>query len=251
MNKCDCCLINDIALSFDIDWAPDFIIDYTAELLIKKNIKATWFITHNSEAIERLSEHRDIFDLGIHPNFLENSTQGNTIKSVMDYVMEIVPNAVSVRTHGMYYSAQISEIFSSEYGLKYDSSIYLKNMPFIQPQNIYYGDNLLIRMPYFWEESGEMMNPEPSFDIDNKYKECGLKIFDLHPIHIFLNSNTIESYNQIKSNIDIELCVKDDVMKFVNHDKGTRSFLLDLISEFGTVINNISCIGNEWIKQIG
>lgn len=41
-------------LTLDIDWAPDFIIDEVVSILVKNNVKATWFITHNSPAIDRL-----------------------------------------------------------------------------------------------------------------------------------------------------------------------------------------------------
>ena len=40
-----------VILTFDIDWAPDFIIKDIAEVLIKKNIPSVWFVTHESEIL--------------------------------------------------------------------------------------------------------------------------------------------------------------------------------------------------------
>ena len=57
------------ALTFDIDWAPDYAIKYCLELLESAGCKATFFTTHstpvNSEIIHR--GH----NLGIHPNFCQ------------------------------------------------------------------------------------------------------------------------------------------------------------------------------------
>ena len=61
-------------LTFDTDWAPDYTIDYVSEKLEKAKIKSTWFITHDSPAIQRLVNN-PLFEVGIHPNFLSNSTQ--------------------------------------------------------------------------------------------------------------------------------------------------------------------------------
>lgn len=237
-----------IALSFDIDWAPDFVIDFTAQILVRNNIKATWFITHKSEAVERLFKYPELFDLGVHPNFLEHSTQGRNKSEIMNFVMNIVPDAKTVRTHGMYYSAEISKLFAQKYGLKFDSSIYLKEMPDIRPQNIYYEDNLLIRLPYFWEESGEMMNPKPSFNIGQRLDYSGLKIFDFHPIHIFLNSKSMKNYNNLKKSFDLNVCLEKDIQPFVNKGLGARTLLLDLIEQVGFDIDNIARIGDSWIK---
>lgn len=47
-------ILNQIVLSFDIDWAPECAIEFVADILIEKQIKATWFVTHDSPAIQRL-----------------------------------------------------------------------------------------------------------------------------------------------------------------------------------------------------
>ena len=65
----------EIALTFDIDWAPDWAIDLTAGILREREVRATWFVTHESPAVDRLREDSELFELGIHPNFLPGSTQ--------------------------------------------------------------------------------------------------------------------------------------------------------------------------------
>ncbi len=46
--------MNDVVLTVDVDWAPDFTIDFVAEQLIAHKVQATWFVTHWSPAIARL-----------------------------------------------------------------------------------------------------------------------------------------------------------------------------------------------------
>jgi len=38
-----------IALTLDIDWAPDWMIEKVAEMLLKYGVKATWFATHRNK----------------------------------------------------------------------------------------------------------------------------------------------------------------------------------------------------------
>ncbi|HEY8645027.1 MAG TPA: hypothetical protein VIL77_04030 [Gaiellaceae bacterium] len=66
----------DCFLTLDVDWCPDSAIDDVAELLIERDVPATWLVTHTSPAIDRLRLRADLFELGIHPNFLPGSTHG-------------------------------------------------------------------------------------------------------------------------------------------------------------------------------
>jgi hypothetical protein len=61
--------MNDVVLTIDTDWAPDCTIDFMAEQLIARQVRATWFVTHMSPAIARLKQYPKLFELGIHPNF--------------------------------------------------------------------------------------------------------------------------------------------------------------------------------------
>ena len=148
--------INDVVITFDVDWAPDFAIDKTADILIENQLKATWFLTHDSKAVRRLFEHRDLFELGVHPNFMPGSTQGCSYHNIMSYLMNIVPNAKVVRTHAMFYSASLSRMFALDFGLETDSSIFLAEVPHIIPYEVFYGDKTFIRMPYWWSDDGEI-----------------------------------------------------------------------------------------------
>ncbi|MCX6250457.1 MAG: hypothetical protein NTX61_06875 [Bacteroidetes bacterium] len=154
-------ILNNYLISIDIDWAPDAAIDAMAKILIKKNIKATWFVTHNSPAIDRLKERKELFELGIHPNFLPNSTQGKSMKEIMDYVMAIVPYATSLRTHTLVQSSILLKDIVELYPITIDSCIFLRETPNIQPHVLYFKKNgkPLIRLPFFWEDDAEIYSP--------------------------------------------------------------------------------------------
>src|ERR1017187_7044133 len=94
-----------VALTLDIDWAPDFVIDFAADLLIRRRVKATWFVTHSSPAVDRLRDHPELFELGIHPNFLPGSSQGKTVAEVLSFCRACVPEARSMRTHALVQSS--------------------------------------------------------------------------------------------------------------------------------------------------
>jgi peptidoglycan/xylan/chitin deacetylase (PgdA/CDA1 family) len=67
---------NRVCVTLDVDWASDAMIDQTARILLEHEVPATWFITHASAAVDRLRDHPELFELGIHPNFLPGSTHG-------------------------------------------------------------------------------------------------------------------------------------------------------------------------------
>lgn len=223
--------INDVVITFDTDWAPDFAITKTADILIENRAKATWFITHNSKAIQRLFQHPDLFEIGVHPNFMPGTTQGNDYREVMNYVMNIAPKAKAVRTHGMFYSANISRMFAVDFGLEVDSSIFLAEMPHIIPYEVFYGGRVLLRLPYFWSDDGEMSIKRcPFFSLrDKNFGVPGLKILCFHPIHIFLNSKDMSNYNNLKSRCDIKHCTEEEAEPYINQGTGSGLLLMEII----------------------
>ena len=192
---------DDIVLTFDIDWAPEYAIEHTIDVLAASRTKATWFVTHDSPGVRKLLQYPELFEVGVHPNFLEGSTQGSTYHAVMQHVMAIVPNARCVRTHGMVYSAALSRMFAVDFKLQVDSSIFLAGMPHISPREVFYGEEVLLRVPYFWSDDGEMtIERHPSFSFcARKFAAPGLKVLCFHPIHVFLNSDSMQTYSEWKA----------------------------------------------------
>jgi hypothetical protein len=187
--------MNEIVVTFDTDWAPDYVIDHAAKYLLKEKIKSTWFITHDSPAIRRLMNHCDLIEVGLHPNFLQGTTQGIKPMDIIANLRTVAPMAVAIRTHGMVYSAYFARLFA-DLGFKIDSSVYLGGMPRIKPFITKYScGSKITRMPYFWTDDGELMKDVVE---ENPNYPPGLKIFCFHPIHFMLNTSTWSQYLKFK-----------------------------------------------------
>ena len=150
-----------ILITLDIDWASDFTIKKVDEILKEKNIKATWFVTHKSAYLKNLSKNRN-YELGIHPNFLSNTTQGKTPKEILKKLKKIVPSAVSLRTHSLHQNSHLLSLYK-DYGIKFDTSLLLYKTKNIKPH--YHPLFELHRVPFFWEDDVEVYekNPDWSF----------------------------------------------------------------------------------------
>lgn len=221
---------NDFVLTLDVDWAPDFAIDYVAQVLLENRVKATWFITHQSEAIERLRENTELFELGIHPNISPGSTQGKTEDEVLAHVMNIVPGAISMRTHRLYQSTEFLVKAATEYGILIDVSLFLPRAACLQPHRLKWYGSSLWRIPYFWEDDSEHFEDEPIWNLsDHRLNDSGLRVFDFHPIHIALNTERFERYDNLKRVRPLKSWDGEFIEAHINRGKGPRSLFLELV----------------------
>ena len=76
-------------ITFDIDWAPDFMIQNIMDQLEAAGVKSTWFITNDTPALERMRQFPDLYELGIHPNFLPGSSHGSSVDEVLNNLMDL------------------------------------------------------------------------------------------------------------------------------------------------------------------
>jgi len=221
---------NEILLTFDTDWCPDYVIEYVLHELEKCGVKSTWFVTHQSPIIEKMRKNK-LIELGIHPNFHPDSTQGKDIDEIMNHMLEIVPDAVSARTHTLFWTGRLLNEFK-KYGIRYDSSLLLYRSDNIEPHR--YNSTNLTRFPIFWEDDIALME---GYDIMPDLRSKGLKILNFHPIHIFLNSCNLDNYNKGKKD--------GDWRSHVN----PYSAGLDVV--FRTVIETMSVGKTLTLKELG
>ena len=227
-------MINEHIITFDIDWAPDFAIKFVADELYRKKIKSTWFVTHASPAIEELKKN-ELIELGIHPNFLPNSSHGKTTNEILQNLLKIIPNAKCIRTHGLYNSSYLYREIARNETLENDSSILMPEIPDLKPHTLYFEDagSPLTRVPIFWEDDIEMYNPKKSWDFKNtKYHVNGMKIFNFHPLHIFVNSNNMDIWNALKDISNLDKLDQNVVNEYVNKDSKGVKDLFEEICEY-------------------
>jgi hypothetical protein len=241
---------NAYLLTLDVDWAPDSAIEFTADLLKKYHVKATWFATHASEQLRKVSELSGLFELGIHPNFLRGSTHGDTEEAVFRHLLNIIPEAKAMRTHSLY---QSTPLLSSaiDYGIHVDLSLLLPRASHLQPHALFFKAKRLIRLPTFWEDDVEMTNPMGCLDFlkSNVVGIPGLKIFSFHPIHILLNSATLDSYEKLKKDGYLATKTLRQVEPYTNMSIGTRTFfeqVCEYVAKEQGKSYTVSDLVNDW-----
>jgi hypothetical protein len=213
-----------LVITFDIDWAPDFAIDAVAEELRSAGVRATWFVTHASPAVDRLRESPDLFELGVHPNFFPQSSHGDSVGEVLDHVKRLVPEARSVRSHGLYHSSRVLAAIARDQELEVDSSVFLPGHLHLRPVTLRLGGGSITRVPYFWTEEYELEQERPDWSLAPILPGDGLKVLDFHPIHVFLNSADGAPYRALKASTpylpDVDVALAESI---VNPGPGTRT----------------------------
>lgn len=189
--------VSGLVLTLDIDWAPDFMIDDVAQILIDRKVKATWFVTHGSPAVDRLRARPDLFELGMHPNFLPGSTHGDTPAEVLASCRALLPEARTMRTHGLVQSTPLLDA-AIENGVEIDVSLYLPHAEHAAPLEYWREGRRLWRIPYVWEDDFEMDRPSPVWSAAPFAGREGLQILNFHPIHVWLNGADMEPYRALK-----------------------------------------------------
>lgn len=214
-----------VALTFDIDWVCDEILNECIDLVENAGVAATWFVTHDTPALERLRAVKE-FELGIHPNFnplLDG--KGGSAEYIIDQMLELVPEAVSVRSHSLVQSSRLHELFHRK-GLIFDCNDFIsqRSKIILQPWRLWNG---MIKVPHFWEDDAECIYKTRTSMHDLLAHE-GIKVFDFHPIHVFLNTEDLTRYDKTREFHSIP----EELLKYRFKGKGTRTMLLNLLSEF-------------------
>jgi hypothetical protein len=185
-------------LTFDVDWASDEVIADTLDLVEAAEVEATWFTTHHTPLLERIRANPK-FELGIHPNFnfllAGDPRNGATAEEVVDRLMAIVPEARSVRSHSLVQGGRLFELFRAK-GLTHDSNAFLPEQSGIalRPWVDWFG---IVRVPYFWEDDFWCDSAQGS-PIEALESRAGLRGYDFHPIHVYLNTERLQRYEDAR-----------------------------------------------------
>ena len=194
------------AITIDLDWAPDYMIEPMADALIQHGVRATWLITHASPSVDALLGHSDLFELGIHPNFRPGSSHGGTPEEVVNHCLALVPSARCVRTHGLVQSTRLLCELGQREALRVDLSLFFRHHQNAQPATFEYRDATLLRLPHVWEDDAEMGRVDANWRLNRILELSGLKILGFHPVHTFLNCPSGESYDEIKRLGPVDAC---------------------------------------------
>lgn len=216
---------NKLYLTFDIDWACDDVLSEVIELIDNAKVAATWFVTHKTPMLDRLRDN-PLFELGIHPNFnfLLNAGSADkmSMEKVIDDLLELVPEATSIRSHSLTQNSQLQEIFKRK-GLTHECNHLIPEQAQIElkPWVLWNG---LIKVPHYWEDDAVCLYKENA-SIPDLLERKGLKVFDFHPIHVFLNTELLDRYESTRAyHRDVSLLAKHRYQGY-----GTRSKLFEIL----------------------
>lgn len=212
------------AMTADIDWAPEFAIEDMLSLFYSADIKITCFATHPSPALSRGSS---LIEVGLHPDYTRPDAQRG-LAGQLDKLQEIFPESKGVRSHRNFFGQNVAQL-AAERGFLYDSSVLLWRQPLCQIHKDQWG---LFRLCYSWEDGiqADMRLPW-SLDVV-PIDSPGLKIFNVHPIFIYLNCPDDNYRRAVVKDYPNLTLAPHDILRGLRFDGyGARRFLTDLLSK--------------------
>jgi hypothetical protein len=223
--------LSDVLLTLDVDWAPDFAIRTAARKLEEAQVRSTWFVTHASPATRELLARPDLFEVGIHPNFLPGSTHGPDPSAVLRHCLSIAPEARSMRSHGLCASTAILGAVIRETDIRVDGTLFLPRTAGLGPVDYYFSGRSLLRIPHFFEDDFEMERPAPAWELAPLLALGeGLKVFDFHPVHVALNSPDMDPYTELKRRCPrLDRAAPQDIVDLVHRGSGAGTLFDEVV----------------------
>ncbi|AMS30171.1 MAG TPA: hypothetical protein DIU09_10685 [Hyphomonadaceae bacterium] len=210
------------SLSCDIDWAPDFAVEDLLCLVESFDIPLTAFATHKSDLLQRPPGWLEV---GLHPDNTRPHAEHGLKRKVLD-LLDLYPDAKGLRAHRNFFGQNIAQM-TAEAGLTYDVSVLNWGMPFCQGQFDQYG---LARLSYCWED-GVHADLNKPWDLSHvPFNGPGLKIFNVHPIFIYLNCPD-DGYRRdvTKGYRNLQDAPFSILKNQVYQGYGARNFLIDIL----------------------
>lgn len=229
-----------LCFTSDVDWASEYSIAETLALFEGYRIPLTMFITHPSAVCAKaISEGR--IQGGVHPNFSPDSSQGCTIDEVLDYCFSLLPQAECFRAHRYYDVNDVMDQMPGR-GILYDSNVctMLDDVfPFLHRSGI-------VRVPVFLEDGGYLLSDFAKESlrlapIKERLFSPGIKVINVHPMHLMLNTPHFSYTRDIKDRLSREewnSLNADSIGKIAYEGEGIRTFLMEMMEE-ASRMNNV------------
>jgi len=217
-----------ICLTVDIEWAPEFVIDWMAERVKKAGVPATWFATHDSGVLKSMAKDPGQ-EIGLHPNFLPGSTQGKDAESIIKNLKELYPGALGVRAHALLDSTYHQKQYK-KYGLDYVSSTLIwqkPSEPFFAPWTGMW------HIPISWEDDVACGAVKDLSVRSFKDKDDALWVFNFHPLYCYLNEKPgMKAYRRLKNRYkDLHEIPEPDLDSFRQTGEGLEAALDSILKK--------------------
>lgn len=210
------------SLTADQDWAPDWAMEYFIDWARGLGVPIHVFATNASAALAASAQRGEV-SVGWHPNFAPGSTHGENPQEIISHLRTVAPHATTFRTHGFAESYQALLALAAA-GHRVESQFPTRFSAGITPLVHASG---LIRLPVWFEDDIWMRDPD---DADRRVRDTadspGLKILNLHPIHIALNSPDFAYYDSRRAEIYAEGKTTEDL---AYEGRGARTVAEEII----------------------
>lgn len=178
-----------VHISIDTEWSPSKVIRDVVNILEDYNVSATFFSTHDDGLA--LDNH----ERALHPNFLDEERSD---EEILDEVVKMYPEAVGVRSHGLYTYTNLRNLYSDR-GIEYESNYLMYREPNIRPFTMYPG---IVQFPIYFMDDMWLRQGGNRITAQELVEVPGFKIFTFHPMQIYTNCNSIEDYEELKEYYD-------------------------------------------------
>ncbi len=223
-----------IALSFDQDWAPEWMTRALIDKCHAQSVGGTFFVTHECPTLASLATDTD-WELAWHPNFLPGSSHGDGVDAVLSTMEHLVPDAKGMRAHGFVRGTHIHSAARSR-GLSWDSSDDMIGHPDPRPHEAWNG---LIRFPVAWADDVHLHEAKPFELRALPLNGETLTVVDFHPVHVALNSASLDAYQAFKrslasSNTPLTEATLQQAAEFTNQGPGIATLFTELLSHIAS-----------------
>jgi len=211
---------SELVVTIDIEWSPQELIEHVLDILKDYKITATLFATHKAEL-------GNMHEIALHPFYNSEKSYQNTFNKLM----ELFPHAKGVRSHRLLTDETLLLMYK-ERRIRYTSNYMMTNMSGISPINTIHG---IFEIPIYYIDWSHLMGKKfykKKFSLEVlNLQYPGLKVFDFHPLHVFLNSEKMERYEKVK--------------KFYNNPKELKGYINNKTKGIGTLFIELL----EFIKK--
>jgi Polysaccharide deacetylase len=200
-----------VAFSLDMDWVNDSILAWSLMQFEEAGLPVTIFASHRTSVLRTESRH---IEIALHPNFFGRDDP----KKVVSELKSLYPESKGVRAHGLFEYSNLMDIYI-EQGICWDSTQLLYLCPHIMP---YKHPSGLTGLPIYWEDD-DYIDHHPDWILNNiRINSPGIKCFDFHPIHMYLNSISMRQYQNVKKKaFDLDAIESN---RYSGEDKGVFVF---------------------------
>lgn len=219
------------AFSSDLDWASETVMNRYLDLIPTDDLKMTFFVTHHSEIVHQLVMQKRA-ERGIHPNFLRNSSHGNTFQEVIETCRSFAPEAIGSRSHRVFDVTDVSHLLKNQYGFCYTSNIITSFAPDIKP---HLHESKLVQLPVFLED-GTFLFQEMDGNMrlyEQYFTSPGLKIISFHPMNMVFNTPCLKWMRAIKDSMSWEAFNHIDEEYITTHrnlERGIYHIIMEVIN---------------------